>query len=361
MTKTRSRKSSKAKSDLVVVTTGCPAGIGPEITLRALAKRTAGSAVVVGDRGALLAAARVCGVDDAWVRALPAYDRAGDARVSLLEVGPPLMARDRAFGRPSGRAGAAQLAYIEAGYRVARELSVPLVTGPVSKECIARSGLARARSFRGHTEWLEQLDGAPYTVMCFSSPIVTTSLVTTHLPLARVSKALGAAAISRAIVEICDLLLRQGVRQPRVAVCAFNPHAGEGELLGSEERQAIVPGIERARRTLTAAGKKAKASTAVTILGPIGAETAFRLGAQRKFDGVVGMYHDQVTIPMKILDFGGSVNVTQGLSIVRTSVDHGTAYDIAGKGRADSGAMEAALRLARKLCGKHRRVPQGSH
>ena len=339
------------------MTTGCPAGIGPEIALKTVASRTSGPVVVVGDRGALAAAARTSGLDVDWVLALPPYEPGGAVRVSLHEAGPALAARDRTFGRPSARAGAAQLAYIDAGYELARTLGVPLVTGPVSKECIAKSGLRRARSFRGHTEWLEALDDAPYTVMCFSSPVLTTSLVTTHLPLARVSRTLGAELISRAIVELGDLLLRSGIARPKLAVCAFNPHAGEGELLGDEERRAIVPGIERARRVLAGGTRAAK----VSVNGPIGAETAFRLGAKGTFDGVVGMYHDQVTIPMKLLDFGGSVNVTQGLSIVRTSVDHGTAYDIAGQGRADHGAMRAALRLARDLAGRERQFPQGAH
>jgi len=352
MTRTKSQKSSRPTSSRVVVTTGCPAGIGPEITLKALAESTSGPAVVVGDRGSLMAAARSAGLDADWVAGLKALGEEGSARVCLLEPTRALSARDRAFGRPSAAAGAAQLEFVEAGFALAKRWSVPLVTGPVSKEAIAKSGLRRASSFRGHTEWLERLDGAPYTVMCFASPRLTTSLVTTHVPLARVTKLLAAASISRAIVELADLLLRQGTRRPRLAVCAFNPHAGEGELLGSEETRAIVPGVERARRVL---GRR------VQVMGPLGAETAFRLAAQGDFDGVVGMYHDQVTIPMKLLDFGGSVNVTQGLSVVRTSVDHGTAYDIAGKGRADPNAMQAALRLARHLAGQSRRVPQGAH
>jgi 4-hydroxythreonine-4-phosphate dehydrogenase len=352
MTTTRSRKSSKAKSSLVVVTTGCPAGIGPEVSLKAAFERSAGPVVLVGDRGSLVAAARVCRIDPARVERLPAYDAAKAVRLSVLEVGKHLSARDRAFGKPSRAAGAAQLAYVEAGYALAQKLGVPLVTGPVSKEAIAKSGLWRARSFRGHTEWLEELDAAPYSVMCFSSPVLTTSLVTTHLPLGRVPGVLSGALVSRAIVELSDLLLRQGVARPKVAVCAFNPHAGEGELLGNEERRAVLPGVERARKVV---GRR------VLVSGPIGAETAFRIAAGGAFDGVVGMYHDQVTIPMKLLDFGGSVNVTQGLSIVRTSVDHGTAYDIAGQGRADAGAMQAAMRLARRLADRARRFPQGAH
>jgi len=352
MTKTRSRKSSKARSSLVVVSTGCPAGIGPEVSLKAATARSMGRVVLVGDRGSLMAAAPFAGVDPDWVDRLPSFDVSLTARVSVLDAVPPLSARDRAFGKPSPAAGAAQLGYVEAGYALARTLGVPLVTGPVSKEAIAKSGLVRARSFRGHTEWLEHLDGAPYTVMCFSSPVLTTSLVTTHLPLGKVQGVLDRGLVARAIVELADLLLRQGKIRPKIAVCSFNPHAGEGELLGNEERLAIVPGIAQARKVL---GRR------VVVSGPVGAETAFRLGAKGAFDGVVGMYHDQVTIPMKILDFGGSVNVTQGLSVVRTSVDHGTAYDIAGQGRADAGGMQAAIRLARRLADSARRFPQGAH
>src|SRR6187402_395372 len=147
MTKTRSRKSSKARNSLVVVSTGCPAGIGPEVSLKAALQRGAGPLVLVGDRGSLVAAAPLCGVDPAWVARLPSYDAAKAPRLSVCDVVPALAARDRAFGRPSRAAGAAQLAYIEAGYALAKELGAPLVTGPVSKEAIAKSGLARARSF----------------------------------------------------------------------------------------------------------------------------------------------------------------------------------------------------------------------
>jgi 4-hydroxythreonine-4-phosphate dehydrogenase len=125
-----------------------------------------------------------------------------------------------------------------------------------------------------------------------------------------------------------------------LAVASLNPHAGESELLGAEEARAIAPGVKRARQLL---GRGA------SLTGPIGAETAFRKAAQGGFDGVVAMYHDQATIPMKLLAFGDAVNVTAGLSIVRTSVDHGTAYDIAWQGRADAGGMRAALELARRI------------
>ncbi len=324
---------------------GCPSGVGPELVVRLLAR--AGSPfVVVGDRGALEAAARVVFGDtqlvDALVDAgaLPGPEFVEAARASaLVEPAARLPAKERRFGEPSRAGGRAQLAYIETGYRVSKSLGLPLVTGPVSKEAIARSGLRRAKDFRGHTEWLEALDGADYSVMCFASPKLVTSVVTTHIPLMEVSGALSAERVALATRSLVELSRALGKRAPRVAVCSLNPHAGEGELLGSEERTSIVPGIRRARRT----------SGNARLSGPIGAETAYRKAAAGAYDGVVAMYHDQATIPMKLLDFGGAVNVTLGLSIVRTSVDHGTAYDIAGRGLARVDGLEAAFDLALAL------------
>jgi 4-hydroxythreonine-4-phosphate dehydrogenase len=146
--------------------------------------------------------------------------------------------------------------------------------------------------------------------------------------------------VARSTVALADLLVRTGRKRPRVAVASLNPHAGEGELFGKEETRAIVPGVERARRLL---GQSARVS------GPIGAETAFRKMRDGVYEGVVAMLHDQATIAMKLLAFGDAVNVTMGLSIPRTSVDHGTAYDIAWRGVADPSGMIAALRLGAEL------------
>jgi 4-hydroxythreonine-4-phosphate dehydrogenase len=147
--------------------------------------------------------------------------------------------------------------------------------------------------------------------------------------------------VRHATFRLLELLARLGHVRPRIAVCSLNPHAGESELLGSEERTAIVPGAHAALRDF---GGRAE----LTV--PLGAETAFRKANAGVFDGVVAMYHDQATIPMKLVSFGEAVNVTLGLSIVRTSVDHGTAYDIAWKRLADPGGMLEAMRLARRLC-----------
>lgn len=350
-TTTSERRAPTQRRRGIVLTMGCPSGIGPEVVLAACLSRGAPPTLVVGDRGALWAAAQALGIETTRLDRFFDYRPGEPLRgVHLLQPGPPLSARERRWGKPSAAAGKAQLGFVEAGFQLARELGLPLVTGPVSKEAIAHSGLRRAVSFRGHTEWLEHLDGAPYSVMCFASPRLVTGLVTTHIPLSQVPSAVTAQGVTRGVVELADLAARLGAKQPRIAVCSINPHAGEGELLGSEEKRAIAPGIERAKLIL---GRRAK------VAGPIGAETAYRKGAAGTYDAVLAMYHDQATIPMKLLDFGGAVNVTQGLSIVRTSVDHGTAYDIAGTGRAAPSGLLAAIAVAERLGSAARRVPSG--
>jgi 4-hydroxythreonine-4-phosphate dehydrogenase len=179
--------------------------------------------------------------------------------------------------------------------------------------------------------------------MAFWSEALVTSLATTHLPLARVPRAVSADAVSRATYWLAWLLSRLARRAPRVAVAALNPHAGEGGLLGEEESVRIAPGIARAKARLRAAGIDA------SVDGPVPAETAFRLALAKQWDGVVAMYHDQATIPMKLVEFGEAVNVSLGLPIVRTSVDHGTAYDRAGMYSADARGMTAAIDLAARL------------
>lgn len=321
---------------MIVVSTGCPAGVGPEVSVAAAA-RLGRPCVLVGDHPTLVLAAQSVGVAETRLVPFTARGKKGDLHV--LHVGPALRAADRA--RATTRAGRAQLAYVEVAYGLVRSgVGTALVTGPVSKEAVARSGAPGARRFTGHTEHLARLDDAEHPVMCFASPQLVTSLVTTHLPLSRVPRAITRASVSRAIVALFRLLAALSRREPRIAVCSLNPHAGEGELLGTEERTAIVPGIRAASRAL---GSQAR------LVGPIGAETAYRKAARGELDGVVAMYHDQATIPLKLVAFGSAVNVTMGLAITRTSVDHGTGYDIAWQGKADPAGMLAAMQLAMKL------------
>ena len=351
-----------------LVSVGCPSGIGPEVSVVAAAEERRARIVLVGDWGAVAAAAATRGLDAARIARVESPEE-GFAlprkSIAVWQPGRDLAARDRKPGRPTARSGAAQLAWIDAACdAVAAGRAGALVTGPVSKEAIASSNAPGSADFLGHTEHLQKRLGAREVVMAFWSPVLVTALVTTHVPLARVPKAVTPALVGRATFWLAWLLSRlaNGAEGtvPRVAVAALNPHAGEGGLLGREETTRIAPGIARARERLKEAGIRA------TIDGPIPAESAFRLaqasrgahGARASahahananvWDGVVAMYHDQATIPMKLTEFGDAVNVSLGLPIVRTSVDHGTAYDRAGKGSADVRGMKAALQLAARL------------
>jgi 4-hydroxythreonine-4-phosphate dehydrogenase len=336
----------------LVVSVGCPSGVGPEVSVVAASRwsrRRGVRVVLVGDRGVIERAARLRGVDPArFVPVTSASDlpvvRAPS--IAVLQPTKTLSLRDSRPGHPSLAGGAAQLAWIDCACDlVVRDEDAALVTGPVSKSAIARSGSPAAARFLGHTEHLQRRLRAREVVMAFASDALTTALVTTHLPLARVPRAITREAVATSTFWLSHLLARLAAPGaiPRVAVASLNPHAGEGGLLGDEESRAILPGIELAR------ARARRAGVACEIVGPVPAETAFRVAARGGYAGVVAMYHDQATIPMKLLGFGDAVNVSLGLPIVRTSVDHGTAYDIAGTGVADARGMSAAMELAVRL------------
>jgi 4-hydroxythreonine-4-phosphate dehydrogenase len=321
----------------IALSIGCPCGVGPEVSVAAAAVERSARVLLVGDVRAILAAARGRGVDVARVVRVHEASAAwtlGRRRIAVWQPTEDLAGRDRKAGNPTPASGAAQLAWIDAACDVvAGGAADALVTGPVSKEAIVRSGARGSTHFLGHTEHLQRRLRAREVVMAFWSPALVTSLATTHLPLAGVTRAVTSSAVASATYWLAWLLARvTRSRAPRIAVAALNPHAGEGGLLGSEERTRIVPGIARARARLRAQRIDA------AIEGPVPAESAFRLAIARQWDGVVAMYHDQATIPMKLAGFGDAVNVSLGLPIVRTSVDHGTAYDRAGKWTADPAA-----------------------
>ncbi len=336
---------------LIAVSTGCPAGIGPEISIATADRFRGARLLLVGDLATLRAAAECVGVDAAKVVGTddPHAVRAGDGRIFVLASSPRL-ARLPKPGKPRRQDGAHQLAYVDAALDLVREgIADALVTAPVSKAAIATSGAPGALRFRGHTEHLAERLGAREVVMAFESDEIVTSLVTTHLPLRRVPRAITPEGVERATYWLARLLVDLGHDAPKVGVSSLNPHAGESGLLGGEERDAIAPGIARAKRRL------AKDHVRAIVEGPIGAETAYRRAKAKGYDGVVAMYHDQATIPMKLVSFGEAVNVTLGLSIVRTSVDHGTAYDIAWMGKADPRAMDRAVDLAVRLVDRRAR------
>jgi 4-hydroxythreonine-4-phosphate dehydrogenase len=326
---------------------GCPSGVGPEVSVVAAAAERQARVLLVGDEGALLAAARGRHVDPRRIVRVEAPAQAWQlarGRIAVWQPTKDLLPRDRRPGTFSRSGGAGQLAWIDAACDcVARGEADALVTGPVSKEAIVRSQAPGSAGFRGHTEHLQKRLRAREVVMAFWSRKLATSLATTHLPLTKVPRALTPALVARAAYWLAWLLARSLRRPPRLVVAGLNPHAGEGGLLGSEERTRIAPGIALARERLRTS------RVAATIEGPIPAESAFRLAAAGRWDGVVSMYHDQATIPMKLVGFGDAVNVSLGLPIVRTSVDHGTGYDRAGTWTADARGMRAALSLARML------------
>jgi 4-hydroxythreonine-4-phosphate dehydrogenase len=209
-----------------------------------------------------------------------------------------------------------------------------LVTAPLSKEALNAAGY----SFPGHTELLASMTGAKNQVMLLAGPRLRVALVTTHLPLREVSTTLTTERIKRTIVITFQWLKRyMGVTDPKLAVAALNPHAGEGGLFGSEEEEIITPAIEECHQE------------GIVVDGPFPPDSLFFHAASGKYDAVVSMYHDQGLIPLKLLHFRDAVNITLGLPIIRTSVDHGTGYDIAGQGLADSTSLINAILMASKM------------
>jgi 4-hydroxythreonine-4-phosphate dehydrogenase len=339
----------------VAVSVGCPCGVGPEVSVVAATRPKAPPVLLVGDEGVLREAAegrriaqrrlvRVVAPGDAW--------HVAKGRVAVWQPTADLATRDRRPGAPSVKSGAAQLAWVDAACDlVSGGAADALTTGPVSKAAIVRSHAPGSAGFFGHTEHLQRRLHAREVVMAFWSPGLVTSLVTTHLPLSRVPAAVTPAAVARATYWLAWLLaklMKRGRGGPRVVVAGLNPHAGEGGLLGREDERAIAPGIVRARERLRAS------RIAATLDGPVPAESAFRLAVAKRWDGVVAMYHDQATIPMKLVEFGEAVNLSLGLPIVRTSVDHGTAYDRAGTWTADARGMVEALALGAALAAESR-------
>lgn len=342
---------------LLAVSIGCPGGIGPEIALRAASeRRTDANLLLIGDFELLRRRAET----EAIASRLVQVDSASAARVlregciPVLAPTPRLPEPALVAGRPTPEGGAAQLAWIDAACDlVVRGEADALVTGPASKAAIASSGAPGSASFLGHTEHLGARLGGSETVMCFWAEALTISLATTHLPLGSVARLLTAQDVARATYWTTRFMDDLDA-DPRlaIAVLSLNPHAGESGLLGHEERTILDPGIALARERLAREGRTR------AIVGPVPAESAIRRTVrERAYAACVAMYHDQATIPSKLIAFGDAVNVTLGMPIIRTSVDHGTAYDLAGTGKADASGMFAALELGARLA-RAQRVSQ---
>ncbi len=314
-----------------VVTLGDPAGIGPEVVARAWAARNETGIApffAVGD-GASIAA-----VWDGPIAEIGTPEAAAGAFDSALPIMSLVDAGDSAPGQPTLDGARAALQSLEIGVGLARSNGVSgLVTGPVSKGQLYQVGYTHA----GQTEFIAERCGVSHTnaVMMLAGPDLRVVPITVHMPLARVAQSLSIDLIvARTQAAARGLTRNFGIARPRLAMAGFNPHAGEGGALGHEEAEIIAPAIAQ----LQAEG--------LDVFGPVSPDALFTPEARRGYDAAMCHYHDQALIPFKALNFDSGVNITLGLPIVRTSPDHGTAFDIAGEGRADPGPMIAAMHMA---------------
>lgn len=297
----------------IAITTGEPAGIGPQISCAALDAIPKGvDAVLIGDASLLKGAA-------ATIEHVALAAPVTPGQLNPRNAAYVLKVLDRAIaGAQSGEYDA-------------------IVTAPVHKGVINEAGI----SFTGHTEYLADKTHTGHVVMLLANAQMRVALATTHLPLRQVPVLLTSLLLQQTFEVLhADLVHRFGLLEPRIAVCGLNPHAGEGGHLGREEIDVIAPAIAAAR------------ALGMNLEGPLPADTVFVPAIAARFDAIVAMYHDQGLAPFKQLSFGDGVNVTLGLPFVRTSVDHGTALDLVGTDRADANSLRAAIRLAVQLAGR---------
>lgn len=326
---------------LVALTPGDPNGIGPEVLLKAArdsAVRAVARVVAVGSAEGLAAQADALGLGPVAVVRAP-DDPAPDGALAVWDV--PGAHATVTPGRVTADGGRAAMTAVEAAARLALAGDVDAITtAPISKEAIHAAGWR----VPGHTEFLEQIAGeTAVMVLAADLPVaggrpagaLRVALATVHEPLARVASLVTPGRLD-AVIRTLDAALRRdlGIARPRLAVLGLNPHAGDGGVLGTEERDVIAPALA------------ALAADGLDVAGPHPADAFFGRAAWRGADAVVAMYHDQGLAPFKALAQGAGVNVTLGLPIVRTSPDHGTAFDLAGQGRADAASMVAAIRMA---------------
>ena len=328
------------------ITMGCPAGIGPEIILRYFAANSPTQGVcpiVIGDRSAL----EKCGRE----LHLPSLCKTWQPGTPLPTEGIPvvqvsaLSPDDIIWGMPNLATSQAMAEYITTGVRLAQQGYLQgITTCPISKAALNRAGYA----FPGHTEMLASLTSAPGYAMMMAGDKLRVTLVTIHCPLSQVPSRLSIDSIYQLIhITHQALMIDFGISTPRIGVAGLNPHAGENLLFGNEEEALITPAVLRAQQH------------GINAIGPYPPDTIFYKAASGTFDAVVCMYHDQGLIPFKLLHFEDGVNVTLGLPIVRTSVDHGTAYDIAGKGLASHRSLTKAVEMAAAISHNRANTSQG--
>jgi 4-hydroxythreonine-4-phosphate dehydrogenase len=327
---------------IVGITMGDAAGIGPEIIVKALAVPEVYEIcrpLVIGDARRLGKAARIV-KSKLTVRAVREPEEASYQRGAIDCLDLALIPEEMPFGKLSAIAGDAAYRFIERAVKLAMEGRIDAIcTAPLNKEALHAGG----HRFPGHTELLASLSGTREVSMMLATPRMRVIHVTTHIGLLDAIEKIEPALVERTIRRGHEALTRAGIARPHIAVCAINPHAGEGGLFGrGEEEKKIVPAIQATR------------AGGIDVEGPLPADTLFFRAGRGDFDLVVAMYHDQGHGPVKVLGLEAGVNITVGLPFVRTSVDHGTAFDIAGTGKADERSLIQALRDAVALAPKTR-------
>ena len=323
---------------LILITMGDPAGVGPEVIVKSLGHAELQGRLrplVIGDARRLREALAITGVRSV-VRTV---EHVGDAvfqagTIDCLDL--DVVPAELSFGQLSRLGGEAAYRCIEKAVKLALAgHSGAICTAPLNKEALHAAG----HRYPGHTELLAYLSDTPEVSMMLVAPRLRVIHVTTHIGLLDAIERIEPGLVERTIRRGHALLRRAGIAAPRVAVCGLNPHAGENGLFGyGEEERKIVPAVEACQES------------GLDVQGPLPADTLFYRATRGDFDLIVAMYHDQGHGPVKVLGLDAGVNVTVGLPFVRTSVDHGTAFDIAGTGRAEEGSMVEALRLAAELC-----------
>jgi len=336
-----SSSSVPARRPVIAVTMGEPAGIGAEVIVKALADpavRKLARYVVYGMNELISYAADLAEIEPFWWRLQhdsprASYDLVHD--VVVLDYDEYSMLGSSVH-RPTKQGGQASLRFLDDALAAALKPTGSdsrvdaIVTAPICKESWKLTGCR----YPGHTELLQARTKSKRSVMMFHSPKLNVALATVHIPLMEVRNTLTIGTVFDPIDLGNDAMIRLGVKKPRIAVCGLNPHASENGQFGDEEARIITPAIQVAREA------------GIDVHGPFPGDTIFRDAIAGKYDLVVAMYHDQGLIPVKLLAFDEAVNLTLGLPIIRTSVDHGTAFDIVGKNKADAGSMKAAIRLA---------------
>jgi 4-hydroxythreonine-4-phosphate dehydrogenase len=319
---------------IVAITMGDASGVGPEVIMKALARPDVYALcrpLVVGDAARLREAAGICGLDLAVHVCATAAD--GDYQIGVVDcIDLGLIPEGHPFGTLSAISGEAAYRYIErATALVSAHEADAICTAPLSKEALHMAG----HIYPGHTELIADLTGTPEVSMLLVSPKLRVVHVTTHIGLIDAIRRIEPGLVERTIARGHQTLVAAGITDPRIGVCGINPHAGENGLFGyGEEEEKIAPAV----RACQARGWQ--------VTGPLPADTLFFLAARGDYDLVVAMYHDQGHGPIKVLGLESGVNVTIGLPVARTSVDHGTAFDIAGRGVADERSLVEALRQA---------------